>query len=609
MDRGGRRGKLWAVPAAVAPSSAWSLAAALAAAVLGPAAGGPVRTVAPAAWTGAAGRAQRDGRHEAAPANARGRVRKPPANTASGGRTGAPPGEAGAAAGTDAARPSETEPTAGTDAARPSETEPAGSVGAASYGRAEAERDLDVVLGGAGLDLVRARARLRAAPGPAIEAVEARLATDLPPAGRQRLLAVLADLAGAGAASPLARHYAARIRRATGARQLDEALSVRAALARLGEARLPVAVDLARDATLPSEVRAPFVAELAAALPAARAGELVPHLGAADPILRGALRRATITRLRTDRQFRSTWTNAARAVLRGGDEGTRAQVFLVFAALPDPPPELGPDALGAARSADAPFAVRLAAVTFLRHHGTAAERRALAPLAAAGGPATRPTREAEILARAALSALSDEDAARVVQAADLYDAADPALAALAHRRRPPPAATALATGTTHPWPAVRAAALAALSAPCPPAASRTLARLVRPPWRGGDPADRVARAALRALGRCGDRRARRAVLSVLRDAAAPAPRRIDAARVALARFGPAGLDAVLTTLARTDHPAVAADLVATLAHADPTAPGVREALCSARRTPGPIAASARRTMAALGLPPTTCPTR
>ncbi len=470
------------------------------------------------------------------------------------------------------------------------------------YDRAAADRDVDLVLEGSGLDLVRARGRLRRAPAVAAEAVEARLATVATPRERQRLLAVLADLGAGAAADTLADHYRTQLAGLSGARQLEQARAIRKSLSKLPDVRLAVSVALAGATDLPPEVRAVFVAELAAAIPAERGGELVAHLGARDPVLRAALRRATIRRLRRDRMFRQSWTKEANARLDGPASAVGAQVLLVYAGLDGAPEGAVERAFAWALDPAAPLPARVAAVELVGRHGQDAARGRLAPLVARAAPDRAPARGDEILARAALAALPRAAAANAVRAAGLHGAADPKLAALAHRLAPLPAAEALAAGTAPGFPEVRAAALDAVAAPCPRDAVRRLARLVRPPWRGGDPDDQVARAALRALGRCGGRPARRAVLAVLRDTQAPTVRRVDAARVALARFGDAGLDAVLDALERTDDPKVAADLVAALAAAPRPTARLVATVCAVARHPGPAAPAARRTLSALGAP-------
>ncbi|RMG99393.1 MAG: hypothetical protein D6705_03375 [Deltaproteobacteria bacterium] len=479
----------------------------------------------------------------------------------------------------------------------------------ADYDRDAASRDVETVLSGGGLDLLRARGRLRAAPELAAEAVAARLEDPkLSGAQRGRLLAILADLGGAeGATKVFVRAYRGRLAELAGGRQVDEALAIRARLRHLGPARLAVATALAADAELPAEVRAPFVAELVAALPADRAGELVPHLRTADPVLRGALRRATVRRLRADPAFRTVWTDAAQAAMTHGDPKIAPQVLQIHAALPEAPEATVDRAATLARDPDQPFSTRIAAIWLVARHGTHAQRRALVPVVHAAAPTGRPTVAAERLALAALSALSEDDAAAAVRTADLRRAHDPELAAAALRAAPLPPQDALDRARVDPWPAVRAAALSGISGPCSRATVRSLGRIARPPWRGGDPEDVVARAALRALGRCSGHRAFRIVRRILMDDAAPTLRRSDAARVALEAFGAEGRDAVLDALDRTTHPAFTADLVSVLAAAPSATPRLVASVCAVATRPGPAALAARRTLAAHGIAPARCP--
>ncbi|HLT39393.1 MAG TPA: HEAT repeat domain-containing protein, partial [Enhygromyxa sp.] len=144
---------------------------------------------------------------------------------------------------------------------------------------------------------------------------------------------------------------------------------------------------------------------------------------------------------------------------------------------------------------------------------------------------------------------------------------------------------------------VRRAALTrvAESGSCEKQLVRSLARIAGPVSGGGDEDARVGRAAVGALGRCGDPLAFKSLRELLDDTGVDITQRAEAARQ-LAEHDPTGADYVAELLLDGRFPDLTRELALALGHASEPSEVVHEALCRVARANPMVASTAHESL-------------
>lgn len=315
---------------------------------------------------------------------------------------------------------------------------------------------------------------------------------------RSRLVALLAEMRDPADAG----RFAAQLRSALREdRPADPWLPL---LLGLGPAAVPELARLVADNELELDVRQSLLDELVSITPAEQLPALTAQLGRGQRELDRSLRRSLTRRARSSASEAAALVAALDATIadeaRAAD--ARAASVLVRATIAPEPAWLQSLAVLASDD-DAPFALRVATLSVLEGRGDIAQMQALARLHLA--PERRSQQRSEVLATLALRALPGDAARGLVEQFKLRKARAPRLAEIAWRLAKVEAgAKWINQALTNPWPQVRIAALQRVQGPCDPAPRRTLAARAGPRSGGGDPDAAVARAAVEALGRCGD---------------------------------------------------------------------------------------------------------
>lgn len=479
----------------------------------------------------------------------------------------------------------------------PPETPPA-TVPAESYDLASAQADVETILVDRGKAYLDARARLEQYPALAAEAIVARL-DGVPPPGpekRDRLLNVLGSL---GRAEDLAM-FGEQLRRAMLQDRPTELWMQ--LLRRQGAASTDVLIGLVGDRELSNEQRAELLEALVELTASEEIGALMAMVGRGATELQDTLRRAVIRRARSNPNDRAAIAAGIDAGLDADaeEEGRLAQLLILRAACCDVDDGFAARLEALAGSAQSPFQVRIAAIDGLARLGLGVDvlERVIREQAKAalGG-----SQAAEILVALALEAVPAERATVLVSELGLLGAEAPRLAALGYRfAKLAPDHAWIAQSQQHPWPEVRKAALArvAENGRCDKTTLRTLAELAGPISSGGEKDARVGRAAVGAIGRCGDEPAFKLLRELLEDTAVDITQRAEAARQ-LAEHDPTGAAHVADLLLANAYPDLARELAVALGHAAEPDETVRDALCRVGRANPMVASTAHESLSKL----------
>lgn len=466
---------------------------------------------------------------------------------------------------------------------------------AGDYDLAAAQADVETILVDRGKAYLDARARLEQHGALAAEAIVARL-DGVPPPGaekRDRLLNVLASL---GRPEDVAM-FGEQLRKAMHHDRPTELWMQ--LLRRQGAAATEVLIDLVGDRELSNEQRGELLDALVELTGRDRLVELMAMVGRGAAELQGVLRRAVIRRARASADDRAAIATALDTALDDGAEQAPrlAQLLILRAACCDLDDRFATRLEQLAAAAETSFEVRVAAIDGLGRLGRGASVleavvREQAAAALAGSQA------GEVLVALALEAMPAERAAELAGGFSLTSAEAPRLAELGYRfTKLAPDHAWLAGSQTHPWPEVRRAALGrvAESGACDKTTVKALAGIAGPVSGGGDKDARVGRAAVGALGRCGDPLAFETLRDLLEDTGVDITQRAEAAR-ALAERDPSGADHVAALLLDNRYPDMARELVVALGFAAAPSDGVLEALCIVARANPMVASSARESM-------------
>ena len=472
--------------------------------------------------------------------------------------------------------------------------------GEGSYDLDAAKADVQVILEDRGKAYLDARARLENNPKLAGEAVVARLeAVPAPsPEQRDRLLNVLGALR-----QP--EHVAMFGEQLRGAMIHDRPTELWVQLLRQqGAAATPVLIDLVGDKKLSNTQRGELLELLVELTDPQRLGELMAMVGRGSSELQDTLRRALIRRARARRSDRMAIARGLDASLDAGDGETSrlAQLLILRAACCDADEAFVARLEGLASDAAAPFAIRVAAIDGLDRTEQGAD--VLEAVAREGASAALAGEQAaEILVTLALDGLPAERASALATEFALTAAEAPRLAELGYRHAKLTGDHSwLSQSQTHAWPEVRKQALARVAeaegASCDKGTQRSLADIAGPRSKGGDKDARVGRAAVAALGRCGDAEAFKLLRELLEDTAVDVTQRAAAAK-ALAQHDPSGADHVAQLLLEGRYPDMARELVSALGHAAEPSETVRQALCRTSEANPMVASTAHASLSKL----------
>jgi len=472
----------------------------------------------------------------------------------------------------------------------------------ATYDDASAERDVATLMSDSGRAYLDARARLEANPALAITRLVQQLDAPIGPAERQRVLHVLA----AFGRPEHARVLAHQLKRASLADPKDPLLAAapwREILRSRGSSSIPALLELVGDRDLALELRAALLDDLVTCTPREDFSGLVALIGRGHVRLQESLRRA-LHRISTDPDGRTVLRANVELAMTNNPGTRKAALIAMRASLATGLDETFTDMMiGLALDERAPFAERVSAIRVLaQRHDQQPARVALAKLAEIHlAPTRRSAQHSEIIGWLTLGGLPVDHGARLVQRYDLVHASAPRLAGLAYTMAPLSRDQLwLPDSQEHPWPEVRQNALSRVVRPCTRDTTHRLASIASPVDDGGDPDESVARAAVVALGRCGDEHSRNELRSLLLEDAASVHRRAEAARQ-LARYGGmAGVDVVAKLLSAGPARDLGPHLANALAHGGMATPSVRHALCGAKTSQSPeLARAAKQTLAVL----------
>jgi hypothetical protein len=489
--------------------------------------------------------------------------------------------------------------TAPAPAAAPAEAAIEAAAQTADYSVEQAKADVEVVLVDRGKAYLEARARLEEHPQQAAEAVIARL-EGVPAPGpdkRDRLLNVLAALGQ----PEYVELFAAQLRVAMiQDRSVELWMQL---LRRQGPAATKALVALVGDRELSNQQRGMLLDALVELSARDTLAELMVMVGRGSTELQHALRRALIRRSRANADDSSAIAAGIDANLDAdldanpGEHLRVAQLVILRAACCAVDPGFQARLEALASDPGAAFPVRVAAIDGLGRLGlgepvlaTLVREQAAAALAG--------TQASEVLMTLALEALPVAAAAKLAEELKLLAAAAPRLAALGYQLAPLAADHSwLAASQTHAWPEVRRAALTRVgeAGPCQKPTIRELAGIAGPISAGGDKDARVGRAAVGALGRCGDALAFKTLRELLEDTGVDLTQRAEAARQ-LAEHDPKGADHVAALLIDNRFPDLAREFAFALGHAPSPSETVQDALCRVSRANPMVASTAYQSL-------------
>lgn len=467
-----------------------------------------------------------------------------------------------------------------------------------AYDLAAAKADVETILVDRGREYLDARARLEDHPEHAAAAVVARLeAVPAPgPDQRNRLLNVLAALQQ----PEHVELFAEQLRTAMLQKRSTE-LWIQL-IRKQGAAAKPALVGLVGDRELSDDDRGDALDVLVDITPRDDLDELMTMVGRGSTTLQDRLRRAVIRRSRGDADDGAAIAAGIDADLDddAGDEARTAQLLILRAACCDADAAFTARLEGVLVDEGAPFQTRVAAIDGLARIG--AGEAALTDLARAQGPAAvGGLQSAEVLVTLALEALPEDARADLVTELNLAAASAPRLATLGYASGRLEDGW-LARSQAHAWPSVRKAALGRVASEGAPACDkglvRDLTRIAGPISEGGDEDSRVGRAAVTALGRCGDDAALAALRGLLDDTGVDLNERAEAAKQ-LVLHDPDGPDYVAGLLLDGRFSELARELAAALARAPEPTDAVRDALCRVEAGNPMVASTAHDSFVAL----------
>lgn len=469
---------------------------------------------------------------------------------------------------------------------------------AEDYTLEQAHADVEIILIDRGKAYLDARARLEEHAALAAQAVVARLeAVPAPgPEKRDRLLNVLAALKQPEHVALFGQQLRAAMIQG---RPVELWMQL---LRRQGAASSTVLIGLVGDRELDNEQRSMLLEALVEVTARERLGELMAMVGRGSSELQDTLRRALIRRSRADAEDGRAIASGIDADLDADktDESRFAQLLILRAGCCEIDPGFSTRLETLAADASSPFQVRVAAIDGLGRHGLGLD--VLTTLIREQGPAALQGSQAgEILLALALEALPTDAAAGLTDELALVKAEAPRLAELGYRlAKLSSDHDWLAHSQTHAWPEVRRAALArvAEASGCEKQIVRDLARIAGPVSGGGDEDTRVGRAAVGALGRCGDALAFKTLRELLDDTSVDLTQRAEAARQ-LAVHDPSGADYVAELLLDGRFPDLARELALALGHAPEPSELVRDALCRTSRANPMVASTAHESLSRL----------
>jgi len=468
---------------------------------------------------------------------------------------------------------------------------------------AEAPADITTLLTDTSRAYLQARARLVAHPGVASRALLDRLEAIPAPtkSQRKRLLDVLGEL-GSPEHLPM---FAKELRRAVGATTNDADADKAAArwmplLRSQGAAAGSVWSGLVADKDLPMSVRATALDALIDVTPRDDLAGLVVLVGRGSLALRGQLTRSLKRRVTANPDDRAVILQAVDQAAAEAAPDRMAALLQFRATLSGPGDAAFTTQLGElAENQDSPFVVRVAAVRGLSRQASPAAQAALGRVAKASLTAPQPSQSAEILAWLALTGLAPDGARPLAAEHALVDASSPRLAILGYTLAPLAADKSwLEASQDNPWPGVRQAALARVTAPCDKTTVKLMAARARPKSRAGDKDPAVARSHVQALGRCGDD-GLPALIQLLKAGSVDIEQRTEAARQLAKHGGARGADAVADALSGNPSRRLARRLVSALRWVPAPTPKVARALCDAAAEGDNVAYGAVATLEAL----------
>ncbi len=453
------------------------------------------------------------------------------------------------------------------------------------YGAPEAEADVSTILTDTSKAYLQARARLVANPAPGTDALLAKLDAVPPPtaAERKRILDVLAEIGGPANVD----RFADELRRACMAAG-KESQAVAAAevwrplLRDLGAHAEQPLIRLVADKELPVPVRALLLDDLVEITPSATLGQLLVLAGRGHPTLRQQLGRALRRRVRGKPAERDALVTAIDAELDTAEPSRLAALVQLRAGMSDASIDDAFAGKLAAMATDAkrPFPVRVAVLRSLAASAEhPAAQQALDAVAVASLPGTQQAEE--ILASISLVALPPERQRELARKHDLAASLSPRLAAIGWAAAKLPAPEQwIDRALADPWPQVRIAALGRVATPCSRRSVGALRGIVGEPKTGADDDAGVQRAAIDALGRCGDETAFAALKSMLDDGEIALELSGAAARVLARSYGAKGGDAVAKVLAARPEQAYGRRLAQALRHSTAPSDYVKDTLCA-----------------------------
>jgi hypothetical protein len=468
----------------------------------------------------------------------------------------------------------------------------------ADYTIEQARADVETILVDRGKAYLDARARLEEHPAFAAEAVVARLeAVPAPgPEKRDRLLNVLAALKQPEHVAMFGQQLRTAMIQG---RPVELWMQL---LRKQGAAATVVLVELVGDRELSNEQRGVLLELLVELTAREQLGDLMAMVGRGSSELQDTLRRALIRRARANADDGQSIATGIDEDLDSDatDETRFAQLLILRAACCELDAGFSGRLETLAADSEAPFQIRVAAIDGLGRHGLGHDVLTTV-IREQGGAALQGSQSSEILVALALEALPADAGASLASELSLTHAEAPRLAELGYRLAPlSPDHAWLERSQDNAWPDVRRAALVRVAeqGKCEKSIVRSLARIAGPISGGGDEDTRVGRAAVGALGRCGDALAFKTLRELLDDTAIDLTQRAEAARQ-LAEHDPTGADYVAELLLDGRFPDLARELALALGHAPEPSELVRDALCRTSRANPMIAATAHESLSRL----------
>jgi hypothetical protein len=344
---------------------------------------------------------------------------------------------------------------------------------------------------------------------------------------------------------------------------------------------------------IPIHIRSRLLEDLVEVIPDAEQGKLVVLVGRGHRDLQSQLRRSMARRAQSRPAARVSIVEATQRALEGAlatppraNARERLAPLVAFRAAVDPDPgsDFIPWLIELAQDERVPFGARVAAIRGLSELQSDTARAALVKLANVQlRDEVRRTQAGEILGWQVLLSLPAETAGALAAKARLLDDPAPRLASVAYAVAPLSADQAwLEASQRHAWPQVRQAALDRVRGPCQDKTIDVLAKINRPTRRAatGDRDRVVARAAVHALGRCGDTAAQRALVDLLTESRTDFELRAEAARQLVRHFAAAGSDTVAGVLGGEPSGALARRLATALRYAPEPTPKATAVLCA-----------------------------